>query len=165
VSDQDLPNAPDNALGRPASHLWNPSAEPVAPPLLPCPFCGNAYPNVVQFPEDGKPNWRVVCLSCLHSNRDSEAQAVAAWNRRPGSEMLRAWADNFPRLSDDVGPCLLRDTLRFLGDVVARAPQGDPPEPSQQLAEQALRDIYKWTADQGVQERIEIYFREAGRPL
>lgn len=52
--------------------------------LLPCPFCGNEHPDMVQFPEESKPNWRVVCLPCLHSNRESEAAAQSAWNRRAG---------------------------------------------------------------------------------
>jgi hypothetical protein len=58
------------------------TADPTCLALLPCPFCGNEYPNIVQWLEGDKPNWRVVCLPCLHSNRDSEAEAQSAWNRR-----------------------------------------------------------------------------------
>jgi len=50
--------------------------------LAPCPFCGNQHPDVVQFPDGGELNWRVVCLPCLHSNRESEAAAIRGWNRR-----------------------------------------------------------------------------------
>lgn len=50
--------------------------------LKPCPFCGNAHPDVIKFTDNGTPNWRVVCLPCLHSNRESENAAIGAWNRR-----------------------------------------------------------------------------------
>jgi len=52
--------------------------------LAPCPFCGNPQPDVIHWTEAGEDNWRVVCLNCLHSNRESEAAAVAAWNRARG---------------------------------------------------------------------------------
>jgi len=47
------------------------------------------------------------------------------------------------------------DAAEILGAQVPAAPD----------AEQALRDIYQWVADPAVKERIEIYFREAGRSL
>lgn len=66
--------------------------------LLPCPFCGSAVGEASNVGED-EDNWFVGCMEgdcgvnpCVfHPN--SEAEAIAAWNRRAPSEPATAALD------------------------------------------------------------------------
>lgn len=62
----------------------------------------------------------------LHSNHSTSVGSMTSDHeeqRAPDVRaMLQAWADNFPNLGDDVGPLLLRDTLRWLRGVEREAP-------------------------------------------
>lgn len=50
--------------------------------LLPCPFCGGTNLEVMHaVDKEGAFDWKISCADCqpLH---ETEAEAVAAWNRR-----------------------------------------------------------------------------------
>ena len=57
------------------------------PALKPCPFCGGAWVRCGQYFMPGSPDWRVLCMNdeCAigpFCDFNTEADAIAAWNRR-----------------------------------------------------------------------------------
>lgn len=59
----------------------------MAEQLLPCPFCGPGQSVVSAWLDDVSNRWRVGCGRCgcstgIHTRDESEAPAIAAWNRR-----------------------------------------------------------------------------------
>jgi Lar family restriction alleviation protein len=54
--------------------------DPEPPPLLPCPFCGDA----ARYPEHASDVWFIECVRCgaTGARRDTKADAVSSWNYR-----------------------------------------------------------------------------------